>query len=180
MEITTVYQKERKEFGRPVNTFAPGEVTVYTELEFFQEPEILAQHIKRNPTILEIQAKAEMSEANVRPAPPHARPRASGQRSLARAALSPPPGSADDPPSASGLLRRRGSGAALCGRGHDDAVAPSESHRTGTSASARNAHAMRTVALPSPPPLHRDRGRPLALCKPCGCARAICASLWWP
>jgi hypothetical protein len=31
MEITLFYQKERKEFGRPVNAFAPSEVTVLEE-----------------------------------------------------------------------------------------------------------------------------------------------------
>ena len=31
MDITTVYQKERHEFGRPVNNFAESEVTILDE-----------------------------------------------------------------------------------------------------------------------------------------------------
>jgi len=60
MEITTVYQKERHEFGRPVNTFAPSDVMLLDE--FFHEDEFLQQHIERDPTVLDIQAKADMSE----------------------------------------------------------------------------------------------------------------------
>jgi len=60
MEITTVYQKERHEFGRPVNTFAPSDVMLLDE--FFHEDEQLKQHIERDPTVLDIQAKPEMSE----------------------------------------------------------------------------------------------------------------------
>ena len=64
MEITTVYQKERHEFGRPVNTFAPSDVMLLDE--FLHEDEFLQQHIERDPTVLDIQAKADMSEHMVR------------------------------------------------------------------------------------------------------------------
>jgi len=60
MEITTVYQKDRSDFGRPVNTFAPSEVMILDE--FFHEDEIYRQHIERNPIELDIQAKPEKSE----------------------------------------------------------------------------------------------------------------------
>ena len=63
MEITTVYQKERHEFGRPVNTFAPSPSAILEE--FTPEPEMFAAHIQRNPTILDIQAIPEMSETYV-------------------------------------------------------------------------------------------------------------------
>ena len=71
MEITTVYQKEWQDFGRPVNTFAMSDVTVLDE--FLPDPPLKDQHIERNPTILDIQAIPEMSEAYVRaPAAPRA------------------------------------------------------------------------------------------------------------
>lgn len=60
MEITTMYQKERKEFGRPVNTFAPSDVFILDE--FVPEPELRAAHVERNPTILDVQAMATLSE----------------------------------------------------------------------------------------------------------------------
>lgn len=60
MEITTMYQKERKEFGRPVNTFAPSDVFIIDE--FVPEPELRAAHVERNPTILDVQAMAILSE----------------------------------------------------------------------------------------------------------------------
>ena len=63
MEITTVYQKERHEFGRPVNTFAPSEVAILDE--FLPESEVRSQHIERNPTILDVQAIPELSETYV-------------------------------------------------------------------------------------------------------------------
>ena len=58
-----MYQKERHEFGRPVNTFAMSEVVILDE--FVQEVELKGQHIERNPTILDIQAIPEMSESHV-------------------------------------------------------------------------------------------------------------------
>jgi len=63
MEITTVYQKERHEFGRPVNTFVPSDVMLLDE--WFHEDEIFRQHIERNPTELELQAKPVYSEHQV-------------------------------------------------------------------------------------------------------------------
>ena len=63
MEITLFYQKERKEFGRPVNAFAPSEVTVLEEFE--HEDELVRNHVERNPTILDIQAKPDMSQQDV-------------------------------------------------------------------------------------------------------------------
>ena len=69
MDITTLYQKEREEFGRPVNTFEatlflpdPVRMNEFAELELEQNPELHSQHVERNPTILEIQAKPELSE----------------------------------------------------------------------------------------------------------------------
>ena len=64
MEITTVYQKERHEFGRAVNTFNETDVTILDE--FLQDSDMKSQHIERNPTILDIQAIPEMSETYVR------------------------------------------------------------------------------------------------------------------
>ena len=63
MEITLFYQKERKEFGRPVNTFAAGDVTVLEEFETDQE--LFRNHIERNPSVLDLQCKAELSQAEV-------------------------------------------------------------------------------------------------------------------
>ena len=68
MEITTVYQKEWQDFGRPVNTFAMSDVTVLDE--FLPDPPLKDQHIERNPTILDIQAIPEMSESHVSCAAP--------------------------------------------------------------------------------------------------------------
>ena len=55
-----VYQKERHEFGRPVNTFGFSEVSILEE--FVPEPEIRGNHLERNPTILDVQAIPELSE----------------------------------------------------------------------------------------------------------------------
>ena len=63
MEITTVYQKERHEFGRDTHTFAPSDVYILDE--FLPDSDTRAQHIERNPTILDIQAIPEMSETYV-------------------------------------------------------------------------------------------------------------------
>ena len=65
-DITTVYQKERHEFGRPVNTFAPTDAAVLDE--FLPEKAEFA-HIERNPTILDVQAIPQMSETYVRGSP---------------------------------------------------------------------------------------------------------------
>lgn len=64
MEITTVYQKVRNEFGRPVNTFMPSESQLLDE--FLPEKELLGSYIERNPSVLDVQAMPEMSEHEVR------------------------------------------------------------------------------------------------------------------
>ncbi|KAL1522415.1 hypothetical protein AB1Y20_017405 [Prymnesium parvum] len=63
MEITTVYQKVRSEFGRPVNGFAPTEAALLDE--FPPEKELYGTYIERNPSILDVQAIPEMSEHEV-------------------------------------------------------------------------------------------------------------------
>ena len=73
-DITTVYQKERHEFGRPVNHFAPSDVMVLDE---FLPERADYQHIERNPTILDIQAIPMMSETYVRSSRGNAEQRAS-------------------------------------------------------------------------------------------------------
>lgn len=72
MEITTVYQKERNEFGRPVHAFQSTECSLLDE--FAPDPEMKSAHIERNPSVLDIQAIPEMSETTVRP-PAAPRPR---------------------------------------------------------------------------------------------------------
>ena len=64
MEITTVYQKERQHFGKSTHHFVASDVILLEEFE--QDKELTQQHIERNPTILDIQAKPEMSENYVR------------------------------------------------------------------------------------------------------------------
>ena len=63
MEITTVYQKERHEFGRDTHHF--GFVSSDIVDEFGQDTELKGEHMERNPTILDIQAIPEMSEVYV-------------------------------------------------------------------------------------------------------------------
>jgi len=63
MEITTVYQKTRSEFGRPVNGFALTEPQLLDE--FPPEKELTGTYIERNPSILDVQAIPEMSEHEV-------------------------------------------------------------------------------------------------------------------
>ena len=60
MEITTVYQKERQDFGRAVYHFRETNTDIIDE--FLPEPELLPQHVERSPTILDIQAIPDMSE----------------------------------------------------------------------------------------------------------------------
>ena len=64
MEITTLYQKARREFGRAVNIFS---ITEPTSLgEWPSDPKISeASYVERDPTILELQAIPEMSEHEV-------------------------------------------------------------------------------------------------------------------
>ena len=71
MEITTVYQKERKEFGRNTNHFTTTDVVVIDE--FPPEQEIKDMHIERNPTILDIQAIPDMTSCEVRKPAIHCR-----------------------------------------------------------------------------------------------------------
>jgi len=63
MEITLFYQKERKEFGRAVNHFEPTQVTVLDDFE--KDEELHQQFMVRNPTILDITAKPDMSVQEV-------------------------------------------------------------------------------------------------------------------
>ena len=65
MEITTVYQKERRDFGRPVNAFLATEPQLLDE--FPPEKELTGTYIERNPSFLDVQAIPEMSEHEVRP-----------------------------------------------------------------------------------------------------------------
>ena len=67
MEITTVYQKARHEFGRPVIGFMPTEAQLVDE--FLPEKELFGTFIERNPSVLDVQAMPEMSEHEVRPYP---------------------------------------------------------------------------------------------------------------
>jgi len=63
MEITTVYQKVRNEFGRAVNSFGTSEPQLLDE--FAPEKELTSSFLERNPSILDVQAIAEMSEHEV-------------------------------------------------------------------------------------------------------------------
>ena len=58
-----MYQKERADFGRPVSGFSQSDVIVLDE--FLPEKSDYA-HIERNPTVLDIQAVASLSETYVR------------------------------------------------------------------------------------------------------------------
>ena len=70
MEITTVYQKVRSEFGRAVNGFSSTEPQLLDE--FPPEKDMTSQYVERNPSILDIQAIPEMSEHEVRRPPAEA------------------------------------------------------------------------------------------------------------
>mmetsp|Transcript_46296 Transcript_46296/g.76595 ORF Transcript_46296/g.76595 Transcript_46296/m.76595 type:complete len:571 (-) Transcript_46296:17-1729(-) len=63
MEITTLYQKQRKEFGRPCNHFQSTEPTLLDP--FIADDRLRDQFIERNPTTMEIQAIPEQSEHEV-------------------------------------------------------------------------------------------------------------------
>jgi len=63
MEITTVYQKERQEFGRATYHFASTDVTLLDE--FLPDPDLKQSHIERSPMILDLQAIPDMSEVYV-------------------------------------------------------------------------------------------------------------------
>lgn len=63
MEITTVYQKERRDFGRPTTHFAPSEST---DLGGFDcDIGMRDKFIERNPSVMEIQAIPSQSEHQV-------------------------------------------------------------------------------------------------------------------
>lgn len=64
MEITTLYQKTRREFGRSVNNFSITEPTSLGD-GWPSDPKITASYVERDPTILELQAIPEMSEHEV-------------------------------------------------------------------------------------------------------------------
>ena len=72
MEITTVFQKVRNEFGRPVNNFMTTEPQLLDE--FPPEKELTGTYIERNPSVLDVQAIPEMSEHEVRVPRSHRRP----------------------------------------------------------------------------------------------------------
>ena len=78
MDITLVYQKERKDFGRATNHFAMSEVTVLPEEFFPEQGNAELVHIERNPTVLDIEAKPPMSESIVRRTPRLAPPLPAG------------------------------------------------------------------------------------------------------
>jgi len=63
MEITTVYQKERSLFGRPTQAFQNTDAFLLDE--FAPDPDIKSQHIERNPSVMDVQAKPEMSEHHI-------------------------------------------------------------------------------------------------------------------
>lgn len=64
MEITTVFQKERREFGRPTTHFAPTEPVDLGG--FDSDASMRDKYMERNPTVLEIQAIPSQSEHQVR------------------------------------------------------------------------------------------------------------------
>ena len=63
MDITTVYQKERADFGRATHSFADTEVVILDE--FLPEEGKRSEYIERNPTVLDIQAIADLSAVEV-------------------------------------------------------------------------------------------------------------------
>lgn len=63
MEITTVYQKERKDFGRSVIHLSKSNIDIVDE--FLGMAELTKEFIERSPTILDIQAIPDMSESYV-------------------------------------------------------------------------------------------------------------------
>eukprot|EP00308_Calcidiscus_leptoporus_P024516 CAMPEP_0119354926 /NCGR_PEP_ID=MMETSP1334-20130426/3893_1 /TAXON_ID=127549 /ORGANISM="Calcidiscus leptoporus, Strain RCC1130" /LENGTH=570 /DNA_ID=CAMNT_0007368641 /DNA_START=65 /DNA_END=1777 /DNA_ORIENTATION=+ len=63
MEITTLYQKQRKEFGRSTHHFASTEATLLEP--FLGDERTRDVYVERNPSHLEVQAISEMSEHEV-------------------------------------------------------------------------------------------------------------------
>ena len=63
MEITSLYQKTRREFGRAVNTFSTTEPESLGSWP--SDAKIKANYVERDPAILELQAIPEMSEHEV-------------------------------------------------------------------------------------------------------------------
>jgi len=58
-----MYQRERNDFGRPCIAFGASETVILDE--FLPDQDVRAQHMERNPTVLDIQAISEMSESFV-------------------------------------------------------------------------------------------------------------------
>jgi len=63
MEISAPYQRERKNFGRPVNHFSSTEPTVINELA--KDVLGMEKYVMRDPTVLNIQAIPSYSESEV-------------------------------------------------------------------------------------------------------------------
>ena len=67
MEITTLYQKERREFGRACGHFSSTDSVLLEP--FLTDERLRDQFIERNPSVLDVQAIPEMSEHEVPPPP---------------------------------------------------------------------------------------------------------------
>ena len=63
MEITSLYQKTRREFGRAVNTFSTTEPESLGSWP--SDVYVKANYVERDPAVLELQAIPEMSEHEV-------------------------------------------------------------------------------------------------------------------
>lgn len=60
MEITSLYQKKRRDFGRPTDHFASTQPELLEP--FAADPRLRHEFVERNPNTVEIQACQEMSE----------------------------------------------------------------------------------------------------------------------
>eukprot|EP00965_Chrysotila_dentata_P216456 6189386-Pleurochrysis_carterae.AAC.1 len=63
MEITTLYQKQRKEFGRSCTHFSSTDPHLFEG--FVADDRQRDAYVERNPSVLEVQAIPEMSEHEV-------------------------------------------------------------------------------------------------------------------
>ena len=63
--VWAIMQKERHEFGRPVNHFTLSDVIVLDEF-LPDKSEAAPQHIERNPSVLDVQAISTLTETYVR------------------------------------------------------------------------------------------------------------------
>ena len=63
MEITSLYQKKRRDFGRPTDHFASTQPELLEP--FAADPRLRHEFVERNPNTVEIQACQEMSEHEV-------------------------------------------------------------------------------------------------------------------